>query len=503
MTEFERETAPSIRQKAANPGLVEHFRIENLHGYRSVSMDTPHSASILIAQNGAGKTTLIGALNAVLQGHYARLQNIQFDFIEIKFANSNIQRIWKSDIDEFIQTPLKNEFMIQASRYEVAPQEFFDYLTQIYNREESRKNYYTSTTIIDKICGKDGYNLTKALDTADSIVNSLYDGNEALGKARREIAANLRDIEILYLPTYRRIELALADDQSGPRRRRPNLKFATDSLFAGTIQFGLSDISEQLAQLNRNIVEESNEGYRRISANIIDDLIGGRFPNNLPSKSILPSQEELRVFFSRISNASRHGPFYPVEVPNFDHLQSTKDDSTSNQFLSYFLGYLNDVISVVKGIEDLVTQFIDTCNGYLGSVDPSTEINMARRYRSPPLDPKELVLDRSDLSVSVQSVLSGVQVPLDSLSSGEKQMISLFAKMYLYPNQKIVLIDEPELSLSLDWQTQILPDILSAPSCRQLIAITHSPFVFENSLERFAGAIDLKLSNSKHVKSPF
>jgi hypothetical protein len=207
------------------------------------------------------------------------------------------------------------------------------------------------------------------------------------------------------------------------------------------------------------------------------------------------------VFFSRISNVARHGPFYPIEIPNFDHLQSTKDESTSNQFLNYFLGYLNDVISAVKEIENLVTQFINTCNGYLGSGDPSTELSIARRYRTPPLDPKELVLDRSDFSLSVRSVLSGVQVPLDSLSSGEKQMVSLFAKMYLYPNQKIVLIDEPELSLSLDWQTQILPDILSAPSCRQLIAITHSPFVFENALERFASAIDLKLINTNPDKN--
>ncbi|OUI82220.1 hypothetical protein HK22_13860 [Gluconobacter sp. DsW_056] len=78
---------------------------------------------------------------------------------------------------------------------------------------------------------------------------------------------------------------------------------------------------------------------------------------------------------------------------------------------------------------------------------------------------------------------------LDALSSGEKQMISLFAKMFLYPNKKIVLIDEPELSLSIDWQREILVDVLGAPSCSQVIAITHSPFVFDNDLEPFAGAI--------------
>ncbi|KVD26004.1 hypothetical protein WI82_16180 [Burkholderia ubonensis] len=73
-------------------------------------------------------------------------------------------------------------------------------------------------------------------------------------------------------------------------------------------------------------------------------------------------------------------------------------------------------------------------------------------------------------------------------------MISLFARLYLYPGKKIVLIDEPELSLSLDWQRQILPDILKAPLCQQAIAITHSPFIFDNELEPFAGSLKFRVN---------
>lgn len=82
---------------------------------------------------------------------------------------------------------------------------------------------------------------------------------------------------------------------------------------------------------------------------------------------------------------------------------------------------------------------------------------------------------------------------MESLSSGEKQMISLFARLYLYPGNKVLLIDEPELSLSLDWQRKILVDALRAPSCKQIIAITHSPFIFDNELESYAGALRLKV----------
>lgn len=85
---------------------------------------------------------------------------------------------------------------------------------------------------------------------------------------------------------------------------------------------------------------------------------------------------------------------------------------------------------------------------------------------------------------------------MNALSSGEKQIVSVFARLYLSgEKQFVVLIDEPELSLSMDWQKRFLPDILSAPSCAQLIAITHSPFVFDNELDAYAGP--LRIYNRK------
>ena len=153
----------------------------------------------------------------------------------------------------------------------------------------------------------------------------------------------------------------------------------------------------------------------------------------MPNQGNLPSQDELRIFFSRISKATpRFRPYYANDIPNLDRLYQSTDNTTSNQFLNYFLGYLNEVISRVSKIEDNVTHFITTCNKYLGTYDPSTDFNIVRRYRSPSVDHKELILDRSDMTVSVKSTVSNKDIPIESLSSGEKQMISLFGKMLLY-----------------------------------------------------------------------
>ena len=84
---------------------------------------------------------------------------------------------------------------------------------------------------------------------------------------------------------------------------------------------------------------------------------------------------------------------------------------------------------------------------------------------------------------------------LSALSSGEKQIVSVFARLLLDPNKKyFIIIDEPELSLSIEWQQRLLPDIVDSSSCNQLIAVTHSPFIFDNELSQFAGSLEVEMT---------
>lgn len=72
----------------------------------------------------------------------------------------------------------------------------------------------------------------------------------------------------------------------------------------------------------------------------------------------------------------------------------------------------------------------------------------------------------------------------EQLSSGEKQIVSLFSHLYLSDeNQYFVLIDEPELSLSVPWQRRFLVDIRAGSFCTGLLAVTHSPFIYDNELD--------------------
>ncbi|MBK9451798.1 MAG: AAA family ATPase [Bacteroidetes bacterium] len=65
----------------------------------------------------------------------------------------------------------------------------------------------------------------------------------------------------------------------------------------------------------------------------------------------------------------------------------------------------------------------------------------------------------------------------EHLSSGEKQMLSLLAYCSICKNT-IIFIDEPELSLSVDWQRLLVPMLLDIPNGNQYFMATHSPMIY-------------------------
>lgn len=65
----------------------------------------------------------------------------------------------------------------------------------------------------------------------------------------------------------------------------------------------------------------------------------------------------------------------------------------------------------------------------------------------------------------------------DKLSSGEKQMLSYLCYNAFYKDTAI-FIDEPELSLHVDWQRRLFPTLLEQGENNQFFVATHSPFIY-------------------------
>jgi predicted ATP-dependent endonuclease of OLD family len=74
----------------------------------------------------------------------------------------------------------------------------------------------------------------------------------------------------------------------------------------------------------------------------------------------------------------------------------------------------------------------------------------------------------------------GQLLPLNALSSGEQhELVLLYELLFRTPKDGLVLVDEPEISFHVAWQSRFLKDLISILELTNAYAIvaTHSPVV--------------------------
>lgn len=91
------------------------------------------------------------------------------------------------------------------------------------------------------------------------------------------------------------------------------------------------------------------------------------------------------------------------------------------------------------------------------------------------------MLSRKTVSISnanhpVVLASDGSPISIYDMASGEKQLFIILGETLLQENKSYVfLADEPELSLHVDWQLSLVPNIRKINDSAQIIFATHSP----------------------------
>ena len=84
----------------------------------------------------------------------------------------------------------------------------------------------------------------------------------------------------------------------------------------------------------------------------------------------------------------------------------------------------------------------------------------------------------SDDNIKV-TVYDEDEINLTLISSGEKKIITLFA-LVSYFTDILILLDEPELSLSIVWQEMIMRDLAENRFGNRIVIATHSPYLVKD-----------------------
>ncbi|RTL62752.1 MAG: ATP-binding protein [Hyphomicrobiales bacterium] len=275
------------------------------------------------------------------------------------------------------------------------------------------------------------------------------------------------DYRIMFLPTYRRIERDL--NQLFPnaeeiihryQRLRPR------SAAVEFIQFGMDDVKTLFDTTREVIRARSHRAMNQTSSSYLQDVLRGEAREYDPTliRSLDdPSFDRIMQSASLTSRDAKRLREVTQIVRSSGQLMG--DDN----LVAHYLIKLIEAMRAIAEYEKPIQEFVHTVNGYLFG--------------------KTIRYDPDDLKVSITNE-DDKPVELRELSSGEKQIVSLFAHVFLEDTSNLVFIDEPELSLSADWQTRFLPDLTKSRKCEFLLAVTHSPFIFDNELEPYA--IDMR-----------
>lgn len=225
----------------------------------------------------------------------------------------------------------------------------------------------------------------------------------------------------IFFPTFRRIEGGFSIT---PRtvRARPNPK-------------PYQDLEDSLVSISQKL---TNKDHLFVAAISSQDIV------NLLLKRYASLSEEINNFQSEVTK------FVIEKIRKHETSKSNKEDADI---------LLSSTRLEIEKIEKFSTETLSPLNAVgtlIQKLFNHSGISFGKR------------LNFGDAAAAVNS---------DSLSAGEKQMLGFICYNAFYKNS-IIFIDEPELSLHVDWQRKLYSILESQNSGNQFIFATHSPFIY-------------------------
>ncbi|GAA0116594.1 translation initiation factor IF-2 N-terminal domain-containing protein [Clostridium senegalense] len=444
-----------------NKSSLKWVEVNGLFNKYDYKLEFHKDINIFVAENGFGKTTILNIIVATLEGDINKLRKLSFKSVKFGFQNKVIE-IEKKELADLSLYKYNDEYFWRKIR-RVLP-------AHLYAR--MKYDYHESGDMdLDEFIYKYG-NYIKDDYLKHELGGLLWNKNNSLNKVSpklKNIKGLIKD-EPIYLPTYRRIEEELDNFIKLSTLENRTFKSKFDS---STINFGMEDVERIIIELTEKLKNDAINHYSIMNGEILDDLLSNKISLSRTEKRKIDI-EKIKIVIGRIGE-DRIKKL--SKLMNF--IENDKNSGIENEnFLEYYLYKLINIYKNQKPIDDKIKRYRDVCNKYL--------IN------------KKIVYDEVTTRVYIkdEELNSDNELKFSQLSSGEKQILSLFARLYLEVSKPVIfIIDEPELSLSMVWQKMLLEDIYNSGKIALLITTTHSPFIFKNKYRNFAK--DLKMFRRK------
>lgn len=433
-----------------------------LYNHR-VFLNSDERVTIIHGPNGVGKTTLLRLVNSFVVGRYLSIVKVPFEVFEIELDNGaafGIRRLKVPDGNFDFAEPAESE------EDPVAPKKGIKF--EFFGKEpgEQEKTHSISaerfdiSRLIRQIDNEFGWITRVGKDQwIDRRTDEVYSSEELVttfadqlpNQAKRKLLT-----EPDWIKTIRGgVKTHLIETQRllriGPTKAQHDWRYGSSS---DTV---ITTVRNHAADLQKRIAD-ALAGYAKTSQSLDQSfpqrlLSGAMTPLNVEDlKMQMEDLEDKRGDLKRIGLLDEDTN-YPFDVTKLESLNPTQ-----NAVMTLYVEDTRKKLGVLNELAQRVNLLLNNVN---------------RKFRHKSID-----IDK--LKGLVARDKNGNPLDLDALSSGEQhELVLIYDLLFRVVPNTLVLIDEPELSLHLNWQKAFLSDLLQIVEMANfdVLVATHSPFI--------------------------
>ena len=404
-------------------------RIEAVGIYESfdIYQEFEPGINILHGVNGVGKTTLMHILANILNGDYARFSHIKFHSIQVELSDGmKISIDWNYQKDTLVVSRFGRRRKIEIPAFQIREQ---DLATKQELLKSSFQGYAMPlpTSYFPAFRGMlEGWlHLNDSEDRNFTGINQENQRAEAIYYARKIFGQFI-----------------------------PSFNYPSPQEVENKLGIELQEARLTVARVDREVLSRS---LSRILASL------------LPAETNSTGEvEEILVQIKTISSKIQAYPFETVSVASIETevhniLQSSQSqDPALRRILVHILDTYRSLLEEILSAQE---EAFSEIYKYINSVNYLLKGKSLKIFSN-----QDVVLEELVRFVFNNGKSNEVQ----NLSSGERQIVTLLYAAYA-SSERLILIDEPEISLHIDWQRNLLSKMSEYLQDRQLIVCTHSP----------------------------